>query len=162
MVVVVVVVVVVIDGGILFFMVVVVVVVVVAVVTMPCSLQRENKLPVYVSETAASCFSRSFITMVILSTWQRHSKFASLFSLFIQCWKTQFILFNNKWMGLLYTPIGNELLHQTTVKSCIKARTYVQFSTFWCGFYSSAAFIWGRLICKVPIICKTDKAVWHM
>ena len=22
------------------------------------------------------------------------------------------------------------------------------FSTFWCGFYSSAAFIWGRLMCK--------------
>ena len=24
------------------------------------------------------------------------------------------------------------------------------FQLFWCGFYSSAAFIWGQLICKIP------------
>ena len=44
------------------------------------------------------------------------------------------------------------------------------FSTFWCGFYSSGAFIWGRLICKILSLqspkkqsgtCKNESETWH-
>ena len=52
------------------------------------------------------------------------------------------------------------ILH--AVKSCIKAAAYMQVFNFLCGFYSSAAFIWGWLICKNPESAKSVKAVWYM
>ena len=56
-----------------------------------------------------------------------------------------------------------------TVKSCIMPRLMCKFSTFWCGVYSCAAFIWGRLMCKVFSLqnswssrarCGSESEIW--
>ena len=49
-----------------------------------------------------------------------------------------------------------------TKKLCIKAAAYVQFFNFWCGFYKSAPFIWGRLICKVLSLPTCKSGVAHV